>query len=45
LHGPYLTWTRKVDNKTITRNLDQAQAERLRPLLDNFGRLAGLIPY
>ena len=21
LHGPYLTWTRKVDNKTVTRTL------------------------
>ena len=43
LHGPYLTWTRKVDNKTITRTLDPAQAERLRPLLDNSRRLRELI--
>jgi hypothetical protein len=33
--GPYLTWTRKVDSKTVTRTLGQAQAERLRPLLDS----------
>ena len=38
LHGPYLTWTRKVDNKTVTRTLDTAQADALRPLLDNLSR-------
>ena len=43
LHGPYLTWTRKVDNKTVTRTLDPAQAERLRPLLDNSRRLRELV--
>jgi hypothetical protein len=42
LHGPYLTWTRKVDNKTVTRTrkvdnktvtrtLTPAQAQNLRP--------------
>jgi hypothetical protein len=24
MHGPYLTWTRKVENKTATRTLDTA---------------------
>jgi hypothetical protein len=43
LHGPYLTWTRKVDNKTITRTLDPAQADALRPLLDNSRRLRQLV--
>ena len=43
LHGPYLTWTRKVDNKTFTRTPDPAQAERLRPLLDNSRRLRELV--
>ena len=43
LHGPYLTWTRKVDNKTVTRTLDSTQAEALRPLLDNSRRLRELI--
>ena len=38
LHGPYLTWTRQVDNKTVTRTLDTAQ----RPLLDNSRRLREL---
>jgi hypothetical protein len=42
LHGPYLTWTRKVDNKTVTRTLTPAQAKILRPLLDNARRLRQL---
>lgn len=43
LHGPYWTWTRKLDSKTVTRTLDPAQAERLRPLLDNSRRLRELV--
>ena len=43
LHGPYLTWTRKVDNKTVTRTLDPGRAERLRPLLNNSRRLRELV--
>jgi hypothetical protein len=43
LHGPYLTWTRKVDNKTVTRTLSTEQADRLRPLLDNARRLRELV--
>jgi hypothetical protein len=43
LHGPYLTWTRKVDNKTVTRTLNPGQAERLQPLLDNSRRLRELV--
>lgn len=43
LHGPYLTWTRKVDGKTVTRTLDPAQAERLRPLLANSRQLHTLV--
>ena len=42
LHGPYWTWTRKVDNKTVTRTLDTAQADALQPLLDNSRRLREL---
>jgi hypothetical protein len=42
LHGPYLTWTRKVDNKTVTRTFDTAQADALRPLLENSRRLRDL---
>jgi len=37
------TWTRTVDNRTVTRTLDPAQAERLRPLLDNSRRLRELV--
>lgn len=43
LHGPYLTWTRKVAGKTITRTLSTEQAEQLRPLLDNARRLRELV--
>lgn len=42
LHGPYLTWTRKVEGKTVTRTLDTTQADALRPLLDNSRRLREL---
>lgn len=43
LHGPYLSWTRKVNGKTVTRTLNPHQAERLRPLLDNARRLRELV--
>ena len=43
LHGPYLSWTRKVANKTVTRTLTQDQADQLQPLLDNARRLRELI--
>lgn len=42
-HGPYLSWTRKVDAKTVTRNLSAAQAERYQPWFDNARRLRQLI--
>jgi hypothetical protein len=42
LHGPYLMWTRKVDNKTVTRTLDTTQADALRPLMENSRRLREL---
>ena len=35
-------WTRKVDNKTVTRTLDTTQADALRPLMDNSRRLREL---
>jgi hypothetical protein len=43
LHGPYLSWTRKVGGKTVTRNLSATQAERYRPWFDNAKRLRELI--
>lgn len=42
LHGPYIVWTRKVDQKTITRVLRPDQLEDYRPLLDNAKRLREL---
>lgn len=43
LHGPYLTWTRKVAGKTVTRTLSPDQAERLRPMLQNSRRLREIV--
>jgi len=43
LHGPYLTWTRKVDNRTVTRTLSADQADRYRALIDNARRLRQLV--
>jgi hypothetical protein len=42
LHGPYLSWTRKVNGKTVTRNLSAVQAQRYRPWFDNAKRLREL---
>lgn len=42
LHGPYLSWTRKVNGKTVTRNLSPAQVERYRSWFDNARRLRQL---
>lgn len=43
LHGPYLSWTRKINGKTVTRNLNPTQAERYRPWFDNAKQLRELI--
>ena len=42
LHGPYLAWTRKVNQKTITRNLTPQQAQRYRPWFESNRRLRQL---
>lgn len=42
LHGPYITWTRKVKGKTVTRRLTPEQLERYRPWFDNNRRLRQL---
>src|ERR1700694_3732158 len=42
LHGPYITWTRKVKGKTITRRLTPEQLERYRPWFENNRRLRQL---
>ena len=43
LHGPYITWTRKVSGKTQTRRLTPEQADRYRPYFDNSRRLRELL--
>ncbi|MGC2373390.1 MAG: DUF6788 family protein [Solirubrobacteraceae bacterium] len=43
LHGPYITWTRKVAGKTVTRRLTPEQMERYRPWFENNHRLRELI--
>ena len=43
LHGPYITWTRKIEGKTITRRLTPEQLERYKPWFENSRRLRELI--
>jgi hypothetical protein len=43
LHGPYITWTRKVKGKTVTRRLSAEQLERYRPWIENNRRLRQLV--
>ena len=42
-HGPYPSWIRSVDNRTVTRTLSREQAERYRPMFDNTRRLRELV--
>ena len=42
LHGPYITWTRKLNGKTVTRRLTPEQLERYQPWIDNDRRLRQL---
>lgn len=42
LHGPYITWTRKVNGKTVTRRLTREQLERYQPWFENDRRLRQL---
>lgn len=42
LHGPYWSWTRKVDQKTITRYLSDQQYEDYRSYFDNVRKLKAL---
>ena len=43
LHGPYLSWTRKVNNKTVTRLLNQEQLSDYQPWFDNAHQLKDLL--
>jgi uncharacterized protein DUF6788 len=42
LHGPYLQWTRKVGNKTVTRLLTPDQRDRDQTWFDNDAKLKQL---
>lgn len=43
LHGPYISWTRKVEGKTVTRLLSPDQLERYQTGFDNARRLRELV--
>jgi hypothetical protein len=43
LHGPYISWTRKVNNKTVTRLLTEEQLADYQPWFDNARKLKTLI--
>jgi hypothetical protein len=42
LHGPYPTWTRRVNGTTITRTLQPEDADQLRSYLDTHHKLRQL---
>ena len=42
LHGPYIAWTRRANQKTVTRNLTPEQAQRYGAWLQNNRRLRQL---
>ena len=43
LHGPYISWTRKVGGKTVTRLLTEQQLADYQPFLHNAQRLRQLV--
>ncbi|MGH8829453.1 MAG: DUF6788 family protein [Jiangellaceae bacterium] len=43
MHGPYWQWTAKVEGKTVTRRLTQAEAELYQEWIDNDRQLRALI--
>lgn len=43
LHGPYHQWTRKIDGKTVTRRLTDAQAAVYGPWFANAQQLRELV--
>ncbi len=42
-HGPYFVWTRKLDGKTVSKNLTPEQAAVYRPWLERARRLHELV--
>lgn len=43
LHGPYLSWTRAVAGKTVTRKITTDQQQRYQEWFDNARRLHDLV--
>jgi hypothetical protein len=43
LHGPYLTWTRTVGGKTVTRKISEEQLARYQAWFDNARKLHQLV--
>ena len=43
LHGPYLTWTRKVNGKTVTRKISEDQHANYQAWFDNARKLHHLV--
>jgi hypothetical protein len=43
LHGPYAEWTRKIDGKTVTRRLSDAELAAWQPLFDNARKIRTLV--
>jgi hypothetical protein len=42
-HGPYFQWSNKVDGKTVTRRLSEAEAELYREWITNRRRMKRII--
>ena len=42
-HGPYYQWTAKINGKTVTRRLNETEAELYQEWIDNDRRLQRLI--
>jgi len=43
LHGPYIVWTRKVAQRTVTKVLTEEQLAAFQPMLDNSRRLRAFV--
>lgn len=43
LHGPFWSWTRKINGRTVTRRLTDDQLRDYQPWFDNSRRLRALV--
>jgi hypothetical protein len=43
LHGPYAFWTRKINNKTVTRILNDEELADYQPMFDNARKIRDLV--